>query len=212
MAFRFPRIYPILDSSTLPSTDRADVLRHMGESLARSGVTLLEYRNKLGTLEEIVSDALVLRAAMPANIKLVLDDRVDLIDQIGFDGVHVDSGDLSPAAARARLGADRIIGTFGGSEELVAGILDVPADYLSIGPVYLTQTKTTTKPPIGPEGVARLRSAAGTGPVLVAVGGVTFETAEQVLEAGASTVAVSAAIFRAPDPAAEFRRWQAKFG
>jgi thiamine-phosphate pyrophosphorylase len=212
MPFRIPKIYPILDSSILPPTGRAEALRRLGESLAESGVTLLEYRNKVGGTAEIFRDAPILRAAMRKNIKLILDDRVDLIDQIDFDGVHVDAGDLSPAAARARLGADRLIGTFGGSGELVQGILAAPADYLSIGPVFRTQTKETTKPPIGPEGVARLRSEAGPGPVLVAVGGITLETARDVLAAGADTVAVSAAIFRAADPAAEFRRWKAELG
>jgi thiamine-phosphate pyrophosphorylase len=142
------------------------------------------------------------------DIKLVLDDRVDLVEIMGFDGVHVDAGDLPAAEARRQLSPAHIVGTFGGSESLVPGILDQPADYFSIGPIGLTQTKQTKKPPIGPEGVRRLREQAGPAPVLVAAGGVTLETAANVLAAGASAVAVSAAIFRRPDPAAEFIRWQ----
>jgi thiamine-phosphate pyrophosphorylase len=99
------------------------------------------------------------------------------------------------------------VGTFGGSEALLPGILIQPADYFSIGPVYQTTTKQTTKPPIGPEGVRRLREQAGPDAVLVAVGGISLGTAPAVLAAGASTVAVSAAIFRAADPGAEARRW-----
>jgi thiamine-phosphate pyrophosphorylase len=145
---------------------------------------------------------------LPANaVKLILDDRADLVDQTGFDGVHVDSGDISPAEARRQLGPDRIIGTFGGSEALVPGILSEPADYFSIGPVYATTTKRTGKPPIGPEGVRRLRQQAGPDAILVAAGGVSLATAPAILAAGVSTLAVSAAIFRAPDPAAEFSRW-----
>jgi len=178
----------------------------MGSSLADAGVTLLEYRNKTGSDAEILADASVLRSAMP-NIKLILDDRVDLIEQLGFDGVHVDAGDLSPAAARRQLGSHRIIGTFGGSDRLLPGILDEPADYFSIGPVFPTTTKQTSNPPIGLEGVRRLRATSGPEPVLVAAAGITLATAQSVLDAGASMVAVSAAIFRPSDPAAEVRRW-----
>jgi thiamine-phosphate pyrophosphorylase len=213
MPFSFPRIYPILDSSVIPAAGRADFLERLGSGLADAGVTLLEYRNKTGTESELFADAGILRRAMPVGkVKLILDDRADLIDKVGFDGVHVDTGDITPADARWLLGPERIVGTFGGSEFLLPGILDEPADYLSIGPVFTTTTKQTTKAPIDRDGVRRLRAEAGPNPILVAVGGVTLETARAVLDAGASVVAVSAAIFRAPDPVAEFRRWAVQLG
>jgi thiamine-phosphate pyrophosphorylase len=213
MDFLFPNIYPILDSSTIPSVGRADFLRRLGGALADAGVTLLEYRNKTGADAELLSDAAILREALPATkVKLILDDRADLVEQIGFDGVHVDAGDLPPAAARRLVGLKRIVGTFGGSESLLPGILDEPADYLAVGPVYLTTTKQTSKTPIGPEGVRRLREQAGPGRVLTAAAGITLATAPAVLAAGANSVAVSAAIFRTPDPAAEFRKWKAVLG
>jgi thiamine-phosphate pyrophosphorylase len=213
MAISFPRVYPILDASILPATGRAEFLRRLGGSLAEAGVTLLEYRNKTGTDAELLADAAVLRAALPAGqVKLILDDRADLVERIGFDGVHVDSGDATPAEARRLLGPERIVGTFGGGKALLPGILQTPADYFSIGPVFPTRTKQTAKPPIGVEGVRRLRTEAGPAPVLVAVAGITMDTAADVLTAGASVVAVSEALFRQSDPASEFRRWVAKLG
>jgi thiamine-phosphate pyrophosphorylase len=213
MSFAFPKIYPILDSSCIPTVGRAKFLKTLGESLSLAGVTLMEYRNKSATDDEILADAAVLRAAMPSKkIKLILDDRVHLVEQTAFDGVHVDAGDMTPAAARRILGPGRIVGTFGGSDGLVPGILEEPADYFSVGPVSPTTTKQTTKASIGPEGVKLLREQAGSGAVLVAVGGITFETCAVVLNAGANTVAVSAAIFRASNPAAEFRRWMEALG
>ena len=160
-------------------------------------MTLLEYRNKTGPDAELLADAAILRAAMPAaRSKLILDDRADLVEQAGFDGVHVDAGDVTPAEARRLLGPDRIVGTFGGSDALLPGILDEPADYFADRPCYPTTTKQTDKAPIGPEGVRRLRAQAGPDAVLVAAAGITLETAPAVLAAGASAVAVSAAIFR----------------
>jgi thiamine-phosphate pyrophosphorylase len=206
MNFTFPRVYPILDSYVVPAIGRAEYLHRLGTSLADAGVTLLEYRNKVASDAVLVADGEILRAAMP-NVKLILDDRADLIDQLSFDGVHVDAGDVSPREARRILGPDRIIGTFGGSDSLLPGVLTEPADYFAVGPVYTTTTKHTNKAPIGLKGVRRLREQAGPKVVLTAAAGITLENAQAVLDAGASTVAVSAAIFRAANPAAEFKRW-----
>lgn len=213
MAFTFPKVYPILDSAVIPAGGRTEYLRRLGWSLADAGVTLLEYRNKTGSDSEILSDGGILRATLPdGQVKLILDDRVDLVEQMGFDGVHVDADDATPEEARRLLGPDRMVGTFGGSEGFLPGILSAPVDYLAVGPVYATTTKQTTKAPIGPEGVRRLRATAGPERVLTAAAGITLETAPLVLEAGATTVAVAAAIFRAADPAAEFRKWVAALG
>ena len=207
MAFSFPRVYPILDSSVIPQTGRAEFLRSLGLSLSNAGVVLLEYRNKTGPDAELASDAAILRHAMPAT-KLILDDRADLVVQLGFDGVHVDAGDVSVSEARRILGPDRIIGTFAGSDSLIPGILTQPADYFAIGPVFTTTTKQTDKPPIGLQGVRKLRGEVGSEVVLSAAAGITLETAPLVIEAGASMVVVAAAIFHTSDPAAEFSRWR----
>ena len=122
--------------------------------------------------------------------------------------LHVDAGDASATEARRILGPDRIVGTFAGSDSLIPGILSQPADYFAIGPVFTTTTKQTGKPPIGLYGVRKLREEAGPDVVLSAAAGITLETASLVIEAGATVVAVAAAIFHAADPAAEFSRWQ----
>ncbi|MGO9317290.1 MAG: thiamine phosphate synthase [Terracidiphilus sp.] len=213
-SYQFPKIYPILDASFIPASSRVEFLRRLGGSLAEAGVALLEYRNKTGAEAELLADAGILRAALPVGkVKLILDDRVDLVERIGFDGVHVDTGDLSPAEARRLLGPDRIIGTFGGGATgMRPGILEAPADYYSIGPVFATRTKQTISPLIGMEGVRRLRAEAGPDPVLVAIGGITLATAPEAISAGATLVAIAGALFRQPDPAAEFRKWTAELG
>jgi thiamine-phosphate pyrophosphorylase len=208
MAFAFPKVYPILDVSRIPAAGRTEFLHMLGVSLAYAGVTLMEYRNKTGSDSEILADAAALRRSMPAGkVRLILDDRADLVDAARFDGVHVDAGDLTPTQARRLVGPDRMVGTFGGNDALLPDILHAPADYLAIGPVFETRTKQTDKRPIGVEGVRRLREGAGPNVILSAAAGITFETAQQVLDAGATMVAVSEAIFRTADPAAEVRRW-----
>ena len=213
MQFVFPKVYPILDSSIIPAVGRTDFLRRLGESLSDAGMTMMEYRNKTGSEAEIMSDAAILRQAMPVErVKLILDDRADLVDAAKFDGVHVDTGDLSPAQARRLLGPDRIIGTFAGGDSLLRGILGTPVDYFAIGPIFETRTKHTVSRPIGIDGVRRLREQAGSEAVLSAAAGITLETAQAVLQAGATMIAVAAGIFRTPDPAATFRRWILQIG
>jgi thiamine-phosphate pyrophosphorylase len=209
MGFEFPRIYPILDSSYMPASGRRQFLSDLGAALADAGVTLLEYRNKTGSDAELRADAEVLRAAMPEEqVRLILDDRAELVEAVGFDGVHVDAGDVTVREARRIVGTGRMVGTFAGSDVLLPGILDEPANYFAIGPVFKTTTKRTDKRPIGVEGVRGLRAQAGPDVVLTAAAGITLETAPLVIEAGATTVAVAAAIFASEDPAAEFRRWR----
>jgi thiamine-phosphate pyrophosphorylase len=209
MAISLPKIYPILDTSFIPATGRAEFLRRLGGSLAAAGVTLLEYRNKTGGEAELLEDAEILRATLPAGqVKLILDDRADLVEQVGFDGAHVDAGDLPPTEARRLLGPDRIVGTFGGGASgFNPGILATPADYFSIGPVFATRTKQTSSALIGMDGIRRLREEAGAGPALVAISGITLATAAEALLAGATVVAIAGALFRQTEPAAEFRRW-----
>jgi len=178
--------------------------------MADAGVTLLEYRNKAATDAEVLEDAVVLRKAMPSGqVKLILDDRVDVALAADFDGVHVDAGDLPVGDARILVGANGMVGTSASTEQELRAALKVPADYISFGPVFPTTTKKTKSKPIGVEGVRRFRKHAGGEVVLVAAAGITLRTAPEVLEAGASVVAVGAALFRTEDPAAEFRRWMA---
>ncbi len=173
-----------------------------------AGIRLLEYRNKTGTDAEVLADARVLRAAMlSGEVKLVLDDRVDVALAAGFDGVHVDAGDLPTADARILLGPGRIVGTSASSEAVLQAEMSGPVDYVAFGPIFPTMTKQTSAMPIGIEGVKRFRSIAGTETILVAAAGITLATAPAILEAGADAVAVAAAIFKKDDPAAELQAW-----
>jgi thiamine-phosphate pyrophosphorylase len=211
MAFDLPTVYPILDSASIPVDGRVEFLDRLAKSLAESGLRLMEYRNKFGSDAQVLADARQLRAAMSSTV-LILDDRVDIAMAAGFNGVHVDAGDLPPADARVLMGPDAGIGTSASSEAQLAEALTAPVDYIAFGPVFPTTTKQTSVPPIGIEGVRRFRSLAGPETKLVAAAGITLETASAILGAGADAVAVSAAIFSKSDPAAELRRWIALLG
>jgi thiamine-phosphate pyrophosphorylase len=81
----------------------------------------------------------------------------------------------------------------------------LPVDYIAVGPVFDTSSKENPDPVVGLEGVRRVRAATGTLP-LVAIGGVTSESAPSVIEAGADSVAVIGALVATSDPAEITRR------
>jgi thiamine-phosphate pyrophosphorylase len=157
-------------------------------------VTLLQYRNKSGNEAEVLADALVLRAAAPAGqCTLILNDYPALVVEAGFDGVHVGQTDMSLEAARALIGADKVLGLSTHNPEQLAAAESTTADYVAIGPVFATVTKENPSPVVGLEGVRRARAM--TTKPLVAIGGITLENYREVLDAGADSVAVISAIF-----------------
>lgn len=204
----FPPLYPILDFSCVfpagapdPQTRWAR-LRHLVTELAGAGVALLQYRNKQDSDVLIAQDALAIRAAVEGaaagrepgrRMKLILNDHPNLVAPAGWDGVHVGQDDLAPAEARAILGPRALIGVSTHTDEQVRLADSEPVDYIAIGPVFSTISKSDPSPVIGLEGVERARAL--TGKPLVAIGGITLENAASVYDAGADSLAVISAIF-----------------
>jgi len=191
-----PSLYPILDASILPAhgSAREAQLRSLIEELLAAGVSLLQYRNKLGTEGEILADANFLRKVMPfGSCTLILNDYPSLAVEAGFDGVHLGQLDMAPEEARSIVGAERILGVSTHNPEQLAEAELTSADYLAIGPVFATSSKQNPDPVVGIEGVQRAREL--TKKPLVAIGGITLENCTVVIDAGADSVAVISSLF-----------------
>ena len=127
----------------------------------------------------------------------VVNDFVDVALEAGADGVHVGQQDEAATSARLRLGPHKIIGVSAGLPEWAAKAEADGADYIGAGPVYATQSKAT-RPPEGPELIARVRQV--TSLPIVGIAGIGPGKAAPVIEAGADGVAVISAVLDAPDP------------
>ena len=154
------------------------------------GVTLLQIRAKSwgsGAFLELAEQAGA--DAKSAGAVVIVNDRVDVAAAAGL-GVHVGQDDLPAAHARALVG-DRIVGLSTHTDaQLQAGMRE-PVSYLAVGPVFGTVSKDTGYDAIGLETVRRAAVLlAPSGLPLVAIGGITLETAPRVIEAGAASVAV----------------------
>jgi thiamine-phosphate pyrophosphorylase len=211
-AFSLPPLYPILDAAHfLSASDPLSAMVHFAEGLLRGGATLIQYRNKSSDARTMLAHARELRHVTLGRAKLIMNDRTDLCLAAGCDGVHLGQEDLSPAAARRILdsampdasGEKRIswIGFSTHNCGQVAQADHLPVDYMAIGPVFSTSSKSRPDPVIGLEGVREARRV--TSKPLVAIGGITRENCLQVVEAGANSVAVIADLVESPSTATE---------
>jgi thiamine-phosphate pyrophosphorylase len=172
----------------------------LARAMLAGGARLVQLRLKdvaTGAFVETARRIRELTAA--AGARFVVNDRVDIALAVDADGVHLGQEDLPVAAARRLLGPRRWIGFSTHSEDQLGAAAGCGADCLSLGPIYATTSKSKADPVIG---LDRLRAARRliTMP-LVAIGGITADTAPAVLAAGADAVSVIAAVVRAPDVA-----------
>ncbi|RZU39055.1 thiamine phosphate synthase [Edaphobacter modestus] len=188
---RLPRLYPIVDAETL--TSRGVALRRFVEELRDGGVTLVQYRDKVGGEEEILRHARTISDIFQGRkATLVMNDSPRLAGLVGWNAVHVGQGDVALGEARAAVPGDAIVGCSTHTEEQVRIADAAGADYIAIGPVFATSSKRNPDPVVGLDGVRRARSL--TQRPLVAIGGITLENAASVIEAGADSVAVIGAL------------------
>ena len=170
------------------------------QAAVRGGVDLLQLRDK--TLDDggLVAAA---RAFREAGALFILNDRPDLVEACGADGVHVGQDDASPAQARALVGPERIVGrSTHAPEQADAAEADPDVDYLAIGPVHATPTK----PGRPAAGLGYVSYAARTvAKPWFAIGGLDATNVGEVVERGASRIVVVRAITEADDPAAAAR-------
>ena len=192
------RLYAILDSSCFPDSA---ALYLTAEELAAGGVTLLQYRNKIGSARQILDHARELKLRLGQSVRLIMNDRADLCLAADFDGVHLGQEDLSPGSARTVIGPELWLGVSTHNPEQMRQADQSSADYLAIGPVFATSSKERPDPVVGLEGVRRAREL--TRKPLVGIGGITRANARAVVEAGVDAVAVISDLRQEPRKSAE---------
>lgn len=194
MHYTLPKIYPITDVRLSGISHTEQVRR-----LVRGGARLIQLREKEQRVGEWVDDAReALAAAREAGAQLIINDRADLALAIGADGVHLGQDDLPPDEARKLLGPHAIIGLSTHSLKQAIAAVDSPVDYIGVGPIFATDTKTAAGPAVGLELLTTIRKAVGDLKI-VAIGGIGREDLIPVLSAGADAAAMIGAINSDPD-------------
>ena len=194
------------DPPLLLVTDRRQARQPLAAVVAAAlaaGCRWVSVREKDLTEEEQIGLVQVLRPiAKKHGAMLSLHGDADLAKTAGVDGVHLPSGS-DPAAARAALGADKLIGVSIHTATEAEAIAPGTADYAIAGPAYETASKPGYGPEIGRKGLADLARASRV--PLIAIGGLNATRAAEVLAAGVVGIAVMGSIMRAADPGQEMK-------
>ena len=187
------------------------------EAAIEGGVTIVQYRDKKSDTADLIRVGKQLHAITKRhNVPLLINDRVDVAQAIGAEGVHLGQDDMDLGTARKILGHDKIIGVTANSIEEATEATNGGADYLGIGTVYATPTKENTKTIIGTAGVKNILdrlSMIDVGIPTVAIGGLNLSNVERVMfqskspdkgldgpNKGLDGVAVVSAIMAAENP------------
>lgn len=168
------------------------------------GCRWIQLRMKYAPAEEIIACAEeVIPLCRRHGAKFLLDDHVELVRQLGADGVHLGKNDMPVDEARKILGPDIIIGGTANTIEDIIRLHKQGADYIGCGPFRFTTTKKNLSPILGLDGyksiVLKMKEL-GIDLPIVAIGGITVEDIPAVMETGVSGIALSGAILGAPDP------------
>jgi thiamine-phosphate pyrophosphorylase len=194
------RLYALVDPARADGRSVDDIAKRV----AAGGATLVQLRDKLGATRRLVTEARAIKAALPTNVPLVINDRVDVALAAHADGVHVGQDDMTVADARRLLGNHALIGL---SLKTMQQVEEAPLellDYVAIGGVFATSSKDNREAPVGTDGLrrmaARVRARRAAMPI-VAIAGIDAINAADAIAAGADGVAVISALSMTADPA-----------
>jgi thiamine-phosphate pyrophosphorylase len=174
------------------------------EAAIAGGASMIQYRSTSTAKGALYETARALHQLLkPRHVPLIINDHVDLALAVNAEGVHVGQKDLPVAVVRRLVGRNCIVGLSVTQPSELSTVDATLVDYLGIGPVYPTLSKSDAAPALGLE---ELRRMVALSPVpVVAIGGISLERAAAVFGTGVAGVAVVAAISAANDPAAAAR-------
>jgi thiamine-phosphate pyrophosphorylase len=201
MPLSLPRLYPITDTLISGFSHAEQV-----ERLAAGGATLIQLREKRATPQEFYRAALeAMSAARSLRVQIIVNDRVDIAMAVKADGVHLGQDDLPADKARLLLGESAIVGVSTHTLEQALTADSTPVDYIAIGPIFRTSTKERPDAVVALETVSEVRRSISK--PLVAIGGITLDTVQSVVAAGADSVAIISDLLSAGDVAQRTRHF-----
>jgi thiamine-phosphate pyrophosphorylase len=186
-----PPFYPVLDTAWLSRMGISAV--GAAAAILEGGARILQLRHKGHYSRQAFADAQEMaQLCQQAKALFVVNDRADIAALLGA-GLHLGQDDLAPRIARKLLTPEHPLGFSTHNEPQLRAALDEPVDYLALGPIFATRSKENPDPVVGLQELRRLRAI--TDRPLVAIGGITRESALEVLEAGADSVAIIGGLF-----------------
>lgn len=186
-------IYALTDSRQSLGRSTVEVVA----KLLEAGIKVIQYREKDKDAGVMLEECLAIRElTRKAGCCFIVNDHVDIALLCEADGVHVGQEDLPLAAVRRLVGRERVIGVSTHEPSEAGAAVEGGADYIGVGPIFATATKSTAKP----VGFSYLEEIAGTCPIpFTAIGGLNERTLADVVRRGARCCAIVSAITLAED-------------
>ena len=185
-------LYAVTDSK-----DRGEILYKKVESALKGGVTLVQLREKGGSEEELISDAVKIKDLCHSyGVPLIINDNVSAAIKSGADGVHVGAEDESVFEIRKKTGGNFIIGATAKTVGQAIEAEKEGADYLGVGAVFPSPTKQHAIR-ITKEKLNEICSSVSI--PAVAIGGINYDNADGLRGMKADGIAVVSAVFGCGD-------------
>lgn len=168
------------------------------EELLAAGIKIIQYREKSKDLRRQYQECLeIRRLTREAGAAFIVNDHVDLALMVAADGVHLGQDDLPPEAVRRLVGPEMVIGLSTHSPEQARAAFECGVDYIGVGPIFPTQTKSNVVDPVG---LGYLDYVVQNIPLpFVAIGGIKEHNIRQVRRHGARCIAMVTEILEAED-------------
>lgn len=206
-----PRLYLVTDTALCAPRSVPEVVA----AAVAGGVTAVQVRDKTASRRDLLALTRAVQAVLvpTPQVRLVVNDAVDVAVLTGADGVHVGQDDLPAAEVRALLGPDALLGVSVGSAAELDDVLALPAgtvDLVGLSPVWATPTKPDAGTALGLDGARALAARArAAGLTSVAIGGISAGTAAAVAATGVDGICVVSDVCASVDPAAAARALRA---
>lgn len=179
------------------------------EKAIEGGVTLVQLREKTADTGEFYRKALRVKQITDAyHIPLLINDRIDIMQAVDADGVHLGQSDMPLTVARQMIGPHKIIGISATTEEEAREAEAEGADYLGVGAVFPTETKKDAHA-VTIEELIKIKKAVHI-PV-VAIGGIHENTVTRLQGTGIDGIAVVSELMASDEPKKTARKLKETF-
>lgn len=192
-------LYFITESKLTKRTIFEDV-----KSAIKAGVKIIQYREKEKSTREMVGEAAKIKELCKNKAIFLINERVDIALAVKADGIHLGQDDIPYEIARSLLGG-KIIGLTVHNVEEAIQAKKLGADYISLSPIFETKTKLDAGPAVGIKLIEDIKKSVNI--PFVAIGGINLENIDDVIKAGATSVAAISAIVTKEDVESECRKF-----
>jgi thiamine-phosphate pyrophosphorylase len=180
-------------------------MAHLASAALEGGATAIQLRDKVASTRVLIEEGQRLRAlTCQRGALFIVNDRLDVALAVEADGLHVGQADMPISLARRLLGPAYLLGVSVATLAEAEQAISEGADYLSVSPVFSTQSKVDAGEGVG---LSVLSEVIGLSPLpVIAIGGIGEENVASIIRAGACGVAVISAVMGTEDVTAAARR------